>query len=221
MTSITAHQRRLGYGACMRRATVLLAAVLLALSAEAAPPTPTPGPAARAGSAIDGAWSKVQVEVAQALLRTRIRIALLQHLKDEGLHLQVNVRGGTVELSGRVTRHSSQELAEKVALSVSGVHEVHNRITLTPGGPPEAPPVSQVVGKVEREVADGLLEARVKARLFEEVGKVGFGIEVEATDGVVSLSGTVPDSARQKLAVSVAKATKGVKELHDLLRVKQ
>jgi hyperosmotically inducible protein len=70
-------------------------------------------------------------------------------------------------------------------------------------------------------VADALLETKVKVRLLEQLGKVAFDIEVEATDGVVSLSGTVPDAARRDLAGKIAKGTGGVKELHDLLKVGQ
>jgi len=205
----------------LRAGAVLSFTLLIGAGAEAAKPTPTPGPAARAGGAMDEAWNKVQVEVAQALLVTRVHIALLQHLKDDALKVKVEVKGSAVELSGRVNVRANQELAEKVALSVSGVREVSNRITLAPGSEHGEAPVSKAFGEAEREVADGLLEAKVKTRLLEEVGKVAFDIEVEATDGVVSLSGTVPDGARQQLAVSVAKATKGVRELHDLLRVAQ
>lgn len=218
---MTAPDTRVNRAFAMRTAAVLFFTLLIGAVAEAAKPTPTPGPAARAGGAIDQAWSKVQEEVAQALLVTRVHIALLQHLKDDALQVKVNVKGNAVELSGQVHKRASQELAKQVTLSVSGVREVSNRITLAPGSEQGEAPVAKIVGKVEREVADGLLEAKVKARLLEELGKVAFDIEVEAMDGVVSLSGTVPDRARQQSAVSVAKATKGVRELHDLLHVRQ
>ena len=81
--------------------------------------------------------------------------------------------------------------------------------------------VARVVGKVERGVSDALLDARIKTRLLEELGKVAFAVEVDSSDGVVSLSGTVPDAPRQRLAVSVARSTSGVKEVHDLLTVKE
>ena len=51
-------------------------------------------------------------------------------------------------------------------------------------------------------------------------GSAAFDIEVEATDGVVSLSGTAPDQTRRELAREVARATRGVGELHDLLRLR-
>ncbi len=201
-------------------AAISLVAALAPCGAGASAPTPTPGPAARAGKALDHALTAVEESVSTALLVTKIRIALLQHLKDDALHITIALKDGAVELSGQVATRANQELARQVALSVNGVREVRNRITVTEGAPGEAP-VAKVVGKVEREVADGLLEARVKAKLLEEVGKVAFDVEVEATDGVVSLSGTVPDASRRELAVAAARRTKGVKELHDLLKIKE
>jgi osmotically-inducible protein OsmY len=194
--------------------------VALACALEAAAPTPTPGPAARAGGTLDRTWSGVQDQVADMLLLTRIRVALLEHLSSDGMRVQLQVRGGVVELSGKVEKRSSEELAEAVARSVSGVREVHNGVTLSPDAQAAGPAVARAIDKVEREVADAVLEGKVKAGLLEELGQVAFDIEVEATDGVVSLSGTVPDGARRELAVKIAKKTTGVKELHDFLKVK-
>lgn len=194
--------------------------VLLACVAEAGNPTPTPGAAARVGGTLDHAWTTVQGQVADVLLLTRIRVALLERLKEEGMRVTIEVHGGSVDLSGQVERRENVELAERVAASVSGVRTVRSRVTLAPSGQVLEPPIAHALGKAERAVANALLEAKVKARLLEELGKVAFDIEVEAADGIVSLSGTVPDGAREKLAVKVARATPGVKELHDLLKVK-
>lgn len=194
--------------------------VALTCAVEAATPTPTPGPAARAGATLDRTWSTVQDQVADMLLLTRVRVALLEHLGSDGMRVQLQVRGGVVELSGKVEKRSSEELAEAVARSVSGVREVHNGVTLSPDAQAAGPAIARAMDKVEREVADAVLEGKVKTGLLEDLGKVAFDIEVEATDGVVSLSGTVPDAARRDLAVKIAKKTAGVKELHDLLNVK-
>ena len=79
------------------------------------------------------------------------------------------------------------------------------------------PPVAHALGQVEHGFADALLEARVKARLLGELGKVAFKIRVDATSGVVTLSGTVPDGDRRRLATSIARSMSGVKEVRDLL----
>ncbi|MFI5168173.1 MAG: BON domain-containing protein [Thermoanaerobaculales bacterium] len=195
--------------------------VVLALAApvRAATSTPTPGVATRAGGAIDRAWNAMSDELADAIVKTKIRVAMLEHLKSDGLRVQIDVRAGIVDLSGEVERRANQKLAGQVAASVDGVKELHNRITVATGAQPSPPPVAGFVGKVERGLDDALLQARIKGRLLEELGKVAFKIEVGATDGVVSLSGAVPDEAREKLAVKIAKETSGVKELHDLLKI--
>jgi len=193
---------------------------LIACAAHAAAPTPSPGPAARVGHAIDRAWDTVQDQVADALLVARVRVALLERLKEDGMRITIEVHGASVELSGQVERRENADLAERVAASVGGVRKVHSRVTVAPSGEVLEPPIAHALGRAERAVGNALLETRVKARLLEDLGRVAFNIEVHAVDGVVSLSGTVPDAARRDLAVQVAKATKGVKELHDLLKVK-
>jgi len=198
---------------------LLLVAVQPAATGWAAPQEATPGPAARAGETVDHAWLAVRDDVTEALLATRVRIALLEHLKGDGLKVRMEIDGSRVTLRGEVTRRSSQELAEEVVKSVSGVKEVRNHITVAEEGAATKPPLTAAADKVEREVNDAWLEASVKAHLLEELGRVAFAIEVEATDGVVSLSGSVPDSARRELAVKAAKKARGVIQVHDLLRI--
>ena len=220
MTGAIAPRRVSRKVAVMRLAFSVAGVVLLVCVGEAGVPTPTPGPAARVGGTLDEAWATVQGQVADVLLLTRIRVALLERLKEEGMRVTIEVHGGSVDLSGQVERRESVDLAERVTASVNGVRTVRNRVTLAPSGQVLEPPIAHALGKAERAVANALLEAKVKAHLLEQLGKVAFDIGVEATDGIVSLSGTVPDSAREKLAVTIAKTTPGVKELHDLLRVK-
>jgi hyperosmotically inducible protein len=203
---------------------VMLAAAFIAALAcgrEAPTPTPTPGPAARLGGTLDRTWTNVQGQVADVLLLTRIRVALLERLKEDGLRVTIEVKGGKVDLSGQVEKSENVELAERVAGSVRGVRTLRSQVALAPAGQALEPPIAHALGTAERAVADALLEARVKARLLEELGKVAFDLEVEAREGIVSLSGTVPDAARGKLAVDAAKGTEGVKELRDHLTVER
>jgi hyperosmotically inducible periplasmic protein len=200
------------------RAAMALA-VAAAATASAQSPVATPGPAARAGAAIDRAVADASHDVAEALVAARVRIALLEHLKGDAFAIHVELKGGGVVLTGTVSRRASRELATQVAASVEGVRSVSNRIELTVESQGNESSVSRALEQAQSAVDDALLAAHVKLRLIEELGRVAFDIEVEATDGVVSLSGTVPDAARRELASRVARATKGVGELHDLLRV--
>lgn len=203
-----------------RIAAEAVAAVALAAAVRAGAPPPTPGTAARVGGAIDRVWDQVSDSVSDALLVTRIRLALLDRLKEDGLRISIAAHDGAVELSGAVKEPASVELAARAAASVNGVRSVRSDVRLADGTNAPEPPVARVVGRVERSVGDAVLEARVKARLLEQLGKVAFTIDVEAAGGAVSLSGTVPDAARERLALTVAKGTSGVKEVRDRLQVR-
>jgi hyperosmotically inducible periplasmic protein len=203
-----------------RIAAATVAAVTLAAAARAGTPPPTPGPAARVGGAIDRAWDRVSDSVADALLVTRVRLALLDRLKEDGLRVSIAAHDGAVELSGAVKEPTSVELAARAAASVKGVRSVRSDVRLADGTKVPEPPVARVVGSVERSVGDAVLEARVKARLLEQLGKVAFTIDVGVSGGAVTLSGTVPDAARQRLALSIVKGTSGVKEVRDGLTVR-
>lgn len=155
----------------------------------------------------------------EALLRLRIRRALLEHLKTAALRLEVAVVGDSIVLSGTVPKPSDRALAEEVARSVGNVTDLDNRIEVEAPADRSQNPVDAGLDTAERELRDALLEVRVQTRLVRELGQVGFGVEVEATDGVVSLRGPVPDEARKDLALDSARAVSGVQEVHDLLRI--
>jgi osmotically-inducible protein OsmY len=103
-------------------------------------------------------------------------------------------------------------LAEEVARSVEGVMKVDNRLEVVASG-------GQAGDDVDAEASDSLLESRVKMALASEIGRHAWNVEVEATDGVVSLRGTVPDRQRREIAVKAAKNTKGVRKVVDLLKI--
>ncbi len=69
-------------------------------------------------------------------------------------------------------------------------------------------------------VSDAALTTKVKTALLAEKNLKSLDIGVESTSGVVTLSGTVISSAQIDQAVDVAKHTKGVKDVHNDLRMK-
>jgi osmotically-inducible protein OsmY len=159
-----------------------------------------------------------ETQVSDALLELKVKLALLEHLRDDGLVIQTRVADGVVWLTGVVDERASFELVSEVVKAVEGVKEVKNDVRLEERK--SDAPVGSRVAEAEREVHDGLLEAKVKARLFESVGRAAFGIEVEAAQGIVTLSGRAPDRDSRKSAVKAAKNTKGVRRVVDLLQVR-
>jgi osmotically-inducible protein OsmY len=69
-------------------------------------------------------------------------------------------------------------------------------------------------------IDDAALTTKIKAALLEEKNLKSLDIGVESTNGVVTLSGTVPSSAQIEQAVDVTKHVKGVKDVHNDLHLK-
>lgn len=154
------------------------------------------------------------------VLEAKVRLALLEKLGTDSLKVKVDLAGTKVILSGEVSKRATEELAEEVALAVPGVKKVDNRLKVV--DKPEATgKVERAVRDAAREVDDAVIESRVKLAIADEVGSKVTRIEVEATDGVVSLRGTVPDDERRDLAIRAAKGVSGVTKVVDLLKVKE
>ena len=154
---------------------------------------------------------KIDAEVSEALTGIAVKAKLIAKLGGDGLGVKVEMQGSRAVLTGEVDKKESQELAKEVALSVDDVKEVDNRVTQKPSSRVSA------AKDVEAEIKDGVLETRVKGALLTEVGKNALKIEVEATNGVVSLRGPVPSSAVSKTAVAKARSVQGVTRIVNLL----
>jgi osmotically-inducible protein OsmY len=137
----------------------------------------------------------------------------------DGLPIDVSVSNGRVILTGNVGQRSTQELAEEVVLSVPGVKSVDNRVAAPSGSAAQTAP-GQAADHVDLEVQDALLETRVGKNLLTEIGRYAFDLEVEASGGVVSLRGTLPDQERKTIALRAAEKTAGVNKVIDLLRIR-
>ena len=159
-------------------------------------------------------------EVSDARLEREVQLALLEKLGQDALGVTVDAQQGRVRLYGAVDKRSTQELAEEVAETVSGVRSVDNHLSAREE-PPESTAVGKAVGHAEREVDDAVLEMRVGKNLLEEIGRYALDLEVEATGGVVSLRGSLPDPERKTLALRTAQETPGVKKVVDLLEVQR
>ncbi|HKH44337.1 MAG TPA: BON domain-containing protein [Thermoanaerobaculia bacterium] len=176
--------------------------------------------AATAPGTARGGWATGEENVEDASLGADVRLALIDKLGFDALGVTVDTAGGSVYLTGRVEKRATQELAEEVALSVPGVTKVENRLSLKPTGQSETV-VDKAVSNSEREVQDAALELRVGKNLLGEIGRHALSLEVESTDGVVSLRGRVPDRERKELALRAAQDTPGVKKVIDLIEVRR
>ncbi len=74
----------------------------------------------------------------------------------------------------------------------------------------------------EQQVRDAEIVTRVKAKLAQEMG-VGTvtNIDVNATNGVVTLSGQVETAARKEQAAAIARSIPNVTQVNNNLQVSQ
>ena len=68
---------------------------------------------------------------------------------------------------------------------------------------------------------DATITSKVKTKLFADDRLSGFGISVDTFQGEVTLIGGVKTEADKELATRVAKDVHGVKEVNNLLTVRQ
>lgn len=155
-------------------------------------------------------------KVDDALLGTKVKAKLLKDLGADALEIDVAARSGVVTLRGTVDDRASAEQSESIAKSVEGVRRVKHRVKVE--SKPTETPVADAVSHAEREVADAVLETRVKSALLAKIGKDAFDVEVEATDGTVSLSGRLEDEESENLALRTARETEGVEKVIDLIK---
>ncbi len=189
-------------------------AVGVALAALLAGSLSAPAAASDTGGSTD-----LSDALANARKEAGVHIALLEKLGIDGLRVGVEVAGDQATLTGEVHKRETRELAKQVALSVDGVTKVENTIKLTPAASPENTAASKVVGEAQHDVADALLGTKVKLKLLDALGSDAFKIDVKASDGIVSLRGTVPNDHERDTAIAEAKGAKGVKKVVDLIEI--
>lgn len=158
----------------------------------------------------------------EAQLKMAVRLALLEHLKDDAFPVKITVDGSSVILSGAVLYRSTQELATEVTKSVDGVYRVHNHIRISPDAPGKDDHMAKKAATgTGEEVSDAALEAWVKTRLYEAIGRRAFGINVEVTGGAVSLRGTVDNAGYKTIAADTAESVSGIWKVIDLIKVEK
>ena len=158
--------------------------------------------------------------VNEALLGLAVRGKLLAQIKTiDALRVHIAIDGQDATLTGELEKQSNLELAETLTHSVKGIRQVNNQLTCLPAD--GAARESESTGeRVAHEIKDALLETKIKTKLLANSGIGTFKIEVKAVNGVVKLSGTVPDLFHHDEAMRITRETSTVIEVRDLLKIK-
>ncbi len=118
----------------------------------------------------------------------------------------IEVDGGVVTLTGTVETYTERWAAERAASRVTGVRALANEVVVKPEGTgmPD-----------DTEIATGIANA------FEHNVLIPKGVDIRVSHGGVTLDGTVQWQYQRNVAEKVARATRGVKWLSDLIEVTQ
>jgi osmotically-inducible protein OsmY len=139
--------------------------------------------------------------------------ALNRHLNP--FTIDVDVENGSAKLTGKVETDVERDLAEQIALGIDGVTKVDNQLTLDPAF--EAKVSSEP--SMSQRFDDATLVATVKSKLLWNSNTEGLDINVDAANGMVSLTGTAPSGEAKDLAGRLAANTNGVREVKNMLSV--
>ena len=137
--------------------------------------------------------------------------ALNRHLSP--FKIDVNVEQGTAILKGKVENEVDRELAERIALDVSGIEKVDNQLEIDANVAAEPGTKANLAQSFE----DATLTATVKSKLLWNSVTEALSIDVNSKDGVVTLKGRATSPEAKELAGSLASNTNGVTSVNNLI----
>ena len=121
----------------------------------------------------------------------------------DATRITINVSGGVVSLEGSVDSLWKKYHAENVASDVTGVVDVENRLAIVPA----------------RDYADEAIASDIVESLKRNALVDAETVDVRVSNGVVTLSGSVANTAAHRAARNAAFYTAGVVDLRDDLLV--
>jgi hyperosmotically inducible periplasmic protein len=161
-----------------------------------------------------------------------------------GSNIDVDVKNGVVTLQGTVPSEAGRARAIAEAKKTDGVKNVIDQLKIAPahhGGTMDkaqdktaktadkaedkmdkaGDKTASAAHKTGRAIDDGWIKSKIYAQYMADWNTVlnDSDIDVDVQNNVVTLNGTVKSAEAKAKAVSTAKATDGVKAVHDNLRV--
>jgi hyperosmotically inducible protein len=156
-----------------------------------------------------GACSSTQSpgeQLDDATITARVKAKLAADPEVNPFNIDVDTDAGVVTLRGTVEDPEAKTEAAKLARGTSGVRSVRNEIKVgeTTAG---------------QRVDDAALVAEIEGRIAADPDLNPFNIDVDANQGVVSLSGTVTSEASRTKAGEIARGVSGVVRVENQLKV--
>jgi hyperosmotically inducible protein len=154
----------------------------------------------------------------------------------DGSNIDVDVKNGVVTLQGTVPSAAARARALELARKNDGVKGVVDQLTLAPAregkidraaekteraGEKAVDKTASATRRTGRAVNDGWIKSKIYAQYMADWNTVldDSDIDVDVDRGAVTLNGSVKSMDAKTKAVSIAKATDGVKSVRDNLKI--
>jgi hyperosmotically inducible protein len=143
-----------------------------------------------------------------ALITTKVKIALLTDDVVDGLDIDVDTYSGKVTLHGKVDSEQEKSKAESLARKVKGVSDVRNLLAVVAAG-----------ARKSVEISDDQLSRRVETVLERDKALESSSIRVKSVhNGTVVLSGEAKTLSAHRRAIQDARAVDGVRRVASEIR---
>lgn len=162
------------------------------------------------------ATHSVSQDVTEARQETQIwtSYALSPYLRVHDI--KVSVHNGIATLTGTVEESVNRDLAKQIALSVSGIKDVDNQITVRADN---APPVRSSDGSYGDVIDDATVTATIKSKSMWSKHTDGLATDVDTKFGKETLTGTADSVAAKDFAGRRALNARGVVSVDNRLVV--
>ncbi|MBD9502561.1 BON domain-containing protein [Pseudomonas sp. BGr12] len=147
-----------------------------------------------------------------ATLAAKVKSKLLLEKRSAGLDIKVTSKSGAVTLEGTVVSEEASQKAAHLAAQTEGVSAVDNRLKVDPDAA-STQTFEKSVGDAQAAVSDAWITSQIKAGILSAHALQGLSIGVSTRDGVVSLSGQVPNADERQQLIDSARKTRGVREV--------
>lgn len=138
--------------------------------------------------------------------------------------IDVDTREGVVTLTGSVDSEAARNRAVELARATEGVKDVVDNLRVEPGTAPTAGTepyqTKPFPGRPATGIGDASITATVKTKLLADTDVAGLRIDVDTSDGVVTLTGEVNTAMEKEEAMRLAREVNGVKRVIDKLTLK-
>lgn len=139
------------------------------------------------------------------------------HLQSK--NVRIDIQDNCVTLRGYVDSDLSKSLAEQMALSVKGIHQVINKLVVAPEQWSQNPQEVPEDKAGHHRLSNVTISNKVRSQLLANRVTSGMAIDVETHNRVVTVSGAVNSAAERTLTYWIVKNTQGVKTVIDKLDV--